>query len=56
MKLVFWLIVALAITIAWQTSVLSEEKGEDAPNGNTTQIQPEDRGAGRQVFAPCDCD
>jgi hypothetical protein len=37
MKLLFGLIAALAVTIAWQTALLSEENQQQAPKQSTQQ-------------------
>jgi hypothetical protein len=56
MKLLFGLMVALAITIAWQTSVLSEEEQGQIQGQQTEQIQRENAAAGRVPLDDADCD
>lgn len=57
MKFLIGLVVALTVTIAWQTSVLSQEETRNASTQQTVeQIQQENVGAGRVAFDDADCD
>ena len=56
MKFFAGILVALAMTIAWQTSVLSGQEPDFAAQQAADDIQSENRGAGREPFDPGDCD
>ncbi len=51
MKFLLGLVVALAITIAWQTSVLSQEKATTAHTSSSMErMQQENEAAGRVPY------
>ena len=56
MKPIFVLMLALAATIAWQTSVRSENEPIPAMGKDVDNIQQENRQAGRTSFDEEDCD
>ncbi len=56
MKFLAGLVLALAVTITWQTSVLSKEKTSAAMQQSIDQVQQENIGAGRVSFDEADCD
>ncbi len=56
MKFLLGLVLALAVTIAWQASVLSEEKTDASLQQAIDQVQQENLGAGRVSFDEADCD
>jgi len=56
MKLLVGLVLALAVTVAWQTSVLSGEKAGAAMQQSIDRVQQENIGAGRVSFDEADCD
>ena len=56
MKFFAGFLVALAVTIVWQTSVLSGEETNPAVQKAMDTVQQENEAAGRVPFEPGDCD
>jgi 23S rRNA A1618 N6-methylase RlmF len=56
MKFFAGFLVALAVTIVWQTSVISGEKTNPAVQQAIDAVQQESQAADREPFEPGDCD
>ena len=56
MKFFAGFLVALAVTIVWQTTVISGEEANPVAQKAIDTVQQENQAAGRAQFEPGDCD